>query len=142
VVVSIWQLEAGQHKKKYDLVFHRTRNWCPTVISRTVFYTATMETVDLGNYKSELACNISSILLFFGNKNIPIRTGTHTSADSRVLSEQSIYKSVLLCQEQWTRLSTDNCRFALQCATCSETKANSDVNYKLYTSYTNARSAL
>ena len=80
MIVSIWQLAAGQHKKKYDLVFHRTRNWCPTVISRTVFYTATMETVDRGPWKLEVRTGMQYFInsSIFWKQKYPYQNGyTH-----------------------------------------------------------------
>lgn len=59
------------------------------------------------------------------------RTGKRTNAGSRVLSEQSIYKFVLLCQEPNSEQDYRQ-TIAMQGATCSEMKANCDVNYRLY----------
>lgn len=78
----------------------------------------------------ELTRNISSNLL----SKICMAERVHAQMQPLVFfSEQSIYNFVLLCQEQRPRLPADNRRLVLRCAKCSDMKANSDVNNKLYT---------
>ena len=141
MIVSIWQLAAGQHKKVRSC-FPQNKKMVP---HSDVTHGILLQPGDRRPWTLEVGSrNWHAIFhqFFYFLKKLCISERVRTQVQALVFFQNNLFTNLCYCvrnNEQDYR--QNNCRFAL-CAICSEMKANSDANYKLYTSYTNARSAL